>query len=277
MTTSSPLTPEQESALLDGMVTAVRESQSPLRCFRGRLAKIVPRLEPARDGSGQMLTRAVFSWGDKFEVCRAGSICGDPACVGSVVPYPWQTAELSFSWGRAGQELSSTSAAGILAESINAITGKPGTRVRETVGQLWHVKFTGGHTMRRLNLQTNTWDNTEGEAYVCISLDGKVAAKPADGSTPAVAQQLPATLPGTTPAAATGVWDEDTYLVGLADGKTQAQFNRAAFTDNKVKADSDLLSKLAVSSEPVLQALVIGGLLAKDDAGIFHSNLPTSS
>ena len=178
------MTAEQKAALLATMTTAVREGQSPLRCFVGKVGDIEPHFVPNRQDPSKLLNRPKFKFIEVI-VCSGGSLCGNPACLGAVTPYIYPTAELEFMWPAAGEEATAGSATGILNASINKITGNPTLGIANQLQKVWHVQWTGGHAMRRIDGTTNEWVNAEGSAYEVMSIDG---IKPAVDASVEVAQ-----------------------------------------------------------------------------------------
>ena len=223
---------------------------SPLRCFKGKLKEIGYRKETTRDN--RIRLRLPFKF-DNLVVCSAGSLCGKKDCVGSSVPFAWPAAEIVFNHSDG-----SSSIFGALALSVQALMGK-GTKLKLLEGhELW-IKWTAGHPLRRMSAETKEWEDYEGEAYEVMSIDGTGAS----GIAPTQAASV-------TTSALSSPTDISIVLVELADGKTQQAFNKAAFQNEKVKANTAMFSELARNPDAILLGLMQLGKLTKDEQGVWH-------
>jgi len=264
--------PEEAERLLNETTHAVTEGGTPLRCIQGRVDDIVPAW---RTGTRGAYLQFMYKLVD-VEVCVKGSICGDPACKGSLIPYPWKTAEMP----PLSQASSSQSAWGVWSDSIAAIADShPQNELqldrddsgRITVGALRkkavQLKFTPNHVMRRQDAETQKWGEVALEAWEVMSIEGR---KKTGAMAPAqVTAQVTAPPPGTPPAAATTPETPETIMIDLMDGKKQVDYNPAVLTNQAIK-DSPLFTEYVGAQEALMQRLVAEGKVVVDEDGTVH-------
>lgn len=252
MTTNNPaipITPQEAERLLnESSFGSSGREMSPLKCFTGLLKSVAKDATEEKREYGMVL-RAPFKF-DSVKVDSGGALCGDPKCVGSTVPWPYPSAEITFTIPSRIYEL--------LGDSIAALQGnEEPPKALSLVGHVLHLKWRKGHAMRRRNQVTQAWEDYDGEAYDCLSIDGRKA-----GSTTTATVSTDGIPAG----------DINDWLATLADGKDQAGFNRAALTDGRVQADGILFSSLAKSSEAILQMLITQGKLKKSEVGVYSKS-----
>jgi hypothetical protein len=126
------------------------QSLSPLRRFKGNLAKLEPKEQQGDRGS---YMQGQFSFTD-VEVLEATE------------PYPFPTAEIRISYStNAGSRW------GALAKSIKSVLGPEAVNAKDLVGkhQEWAML---PYSMRVLNQETQQWEKGSVDCWQLVALDG---------------------------------------------------------------------------------------------------------
>ena len=87
------------------------------------------------------------------------------------------------------------------------------------------------------------WGNLDGIAWQIVSVDGLGSVEQADT-------------------------DFDSFIVDLADGKTEPAFHEAALTNSKVTARPNIVT--AITERKLLAVLIESGRLSRDTEGVLH-------
>lgn len=160
----------------------------------------------------------------------------DLEVIESVEPYPFPVA--SFGIGYSTAENTKWDA---LAKSIKKLFGKT-PALDEIVGKMqeWHF---APCKLTKKDDETGAWTLAPDNAWQVLSLDGIGSA------------------------AETAV-DINDHILDLLDGKTEADFNQAIFTDPKVRGHADIIE--SHTNRELLPTLEKAGRAHRDDDGVWH-------
>lgn len=257
---------EMVNELLSHLTTTIAETQSPLRHFKGRLANILgDQGTSQRDGRAYLTLHFHF---DRLTVWQ------------SEYNFPWGTAILNFNWSDPSKSPSPASPLGMFLMGIDRLLLKTDTKVTDLIGHELEIKFTPNHKARRRNETTEQWDDVSLEAFEIIGIDNRRDPKHLPGGV-APAQPTQATAPESVPyPVVTGTlpWEVatdtavsvDTLLARLANGKQASEFALAALTSPEVQALPNVYNLITTNHLPVLQKLVDGKFLRRDDNLVYH-------
>lgn len=128
-----------------------------------------------------------------------------------------------------------------------------------------HMKMTGGHMM---------WDGRKKqevprECWEVVEVEGEgIEPEPIPQPAPKPAARAPQPLPKAPAPAQLKNDAGGKQAIDLAEGKTEQQFYNEFFKNPTLKFNSLLVTK--VMNRKLLQELVDGGLLEKDEDGVYH-------
>jgi hypothetical protein len=165
-------------------------------------------------------------------------------------PYPFPIAELTIKYSNyknSGWGIFSQSLAKCIAddEDLADIVGRPLT-----------LGYTPGHD---LGFKDNNWQPEVDDNGNAIN----------ESERPNVVIDAWEVLGVDGVSAATGTVED--VLAGLLDGKTRAEFNRAAMTDPTVKAQGAAFIKKQITSKAFITEALNSGAFEEDGDGVFHA------
>lgn len=241
----------QQSVPLPDPENIPMESGEPMTAFKGELVSITFGDKP-KQGNPPMLFN--FLKLDEF-----------PDEVKSIVPWPFPQYQLRIPYSLKGARWIT------FTDSIKRIPGWEATMSGKLKGHLLTLALTPGHISRHppeggqgdwVEVMEDMWevvaiDDVKG-APIAVNLPNPLTIEE-------VAQDI---------AVATNLTESE-LLVELADGKTEAEFMQAAYSDDRVKGGSfnDLFTRITTHNAGVLSYLVANGTL-KIEEGLFIKGKP---
>ncbi len=184
---------------------------------------------------------------ESFGNTRVNLNLKDVEVIESVEPYNFPTATI-------GIKLSNrkSSGWGIFSDSLNAFLTDE-EDIKDVIGQRMRLKMEVGHKFG-VNRQTN--EDMLGDVWHVEEIEGRekkvVEAAGAEASTTSAPKASAA----------------EAKAKELLDGKTLAEFNKAAYTDTAIRKDTAF--QRTITDKSFVKALEIAGKFTKDKNGVYH-------
>lgn len=146
--------------------------------------------------------------------------------------YPFPIAQIRIGYSR-----SANTRWDALGKSMRALSG-PQAEPDALVGKRQEWAMLPGK-LRVLNQETQVWEDAMQDCWQVVSVEGLAPPE-----------------------------DLTDYIVGMADGKSEQQFNQLFLQDAKLRERSDLIT--ALTERKLLEPLLLGNRLSRDAEGVLH-------
>ncbi len=216
------------------------DSGEPMQKFKGRLVSITKADGPQQGNSVPML----FNFLDLDQY---------PDEIVSLTPWPFPQYQLRIPYASKGGRWVAFS------DSIKRIPGWEARMSGELKEHVLTMEITPDHPSSRQI--EGAWVQVMDEMWEVVAIDdvkGAPRAVQPVAVTGQVAQDVAVPYTGT----------EDELLLELANGRTEAEFTQAAYTDDRVKG-TPLFQRIMAESAGVLSGLVAAGTLTLSEEGVF--------
>lgn len=215
---------------------------TPLRHFKGVLSELKLDQRQARDGNAYSV--ALFNFTD-LEVLE------------STEPFPFPIAQIGISYKPPTKSRGGTKWEAFAASLRKLMPANPDPEMLRGKVQEWkqverplRSALTDEEGMPVMDgKQNQLWGEVPTLCWTVVSVEGLGSAEEADDNF-------------------------YSFLVDLADGKTEPKFYEACLTDSKVTARPNIVE--AITSRKLLSTLTEMGLLTRDAEGILHKTGPTT-
>ncbi len=258
MTTErAPATPVSQDEVLAQLRTRGFEEgfqRTTLRDFWGKLTKISGEMRPGARGPFMVV---LYDF-DGVEVIESTEPYESP--IGQIeIPHSNTGRSKMGYWGKSIDKMINP------AIDFSISHGQPGVRNQDSLlGKMLHTKLTPGHMIPHRDDATNQWADEPVDCWEILEIRGEgTAPAPAATQTPPKPGEPPLP-PAPTP---TGESVVQAALKEL-DGKNQAQWHQAVFSNPTVKADIAFVQTI-ISGE-FIAGQEAAGIVTKDGDGIYH-------